>query len=151
MSFTLDLSDEQLALREKTHAFAREVVRPVASPIRPGAGVPLAGAGRGRPPRALWLGAVCAVVDGSDGSVAADPDGEAVLGVRRGRALDRVPALALAAIRQAATDEQLARWAPECCGTPGDIKLAAPVLTEPSALRAQASTEPLDQRMQTPR
>jgi hypothetical protein len=28
-----------------------------------------------------------------------------------------MPALALAAIRQAATDEQLMRWAPECFGT----------------------------------
>ena len=43
-----------------------------------------------------------------------------------------MPALALAAIRQAATDEQLARWAPECFGTPGDIKLAALAATEPS-------------------
>src|ERR1700724_4208571 len=42
------------------------------------------------------------------------------------------PALALAAIRQAATDEQLVRWAPECFGTPGDIKLAALAVTEPS-------------------
>jgi acyl-CoA dehydrogenase len=43
-----------------------------------------------------------------------------------------MPALALAAIRQAATDEQLARWAPECFGTPGDLKLAALAVTEPS-------------------
>src|SRR5205809_7414840 len=43
-----------------------------------------------------------------------------------------MPALALAAIRQAATDEQLARWAPECFGAPGDLKLAALAVTEPS-------------------
>ena len=43
-----------------------------------------------------------------------------------------LPALALAAIRQAATDEQLARWAPECFGSAGDIKLAALAVTEPS-------------------
>jgi acyl-CoA dehydrogenase len=43
-----------------------------------------------------------------------------------------LPALALAAIRQAATDEQLVRWAPECFGTPGDIKLGALAVTEPS-------------------
>src|ERR1700704_617223 len=43
-----------------------------------------------------------------------------------------MPALALAAIRQAATDEQLARWAPECFGTADDIKLAALAVTEPS-------------------
>jgi acyl-CoA dehydrogenase len=43
-----------------------------------------------------------------------------------------MPALALAAIRQAATDEQLGRWAPECFGTPEEIKLAALAVTEPS-------------------
>ena len=43
-----------------------------------------------------------------------------------------MPALALAAMRQAATDEQLARWAPECFGTPDDIKLGALAVTEPS-------------------
>jgi acyl-CoA dehydrogenase len=43
-----------------------------------------------------------------------------------------MPALALAAIRQAATDEQLARWAPECFGSADDIKLAALAVTEPS-------------------
>jgi len=35
-----------------------------------------------------------------------------------------MPALALSAMAQAATPEQLLRWAPECFGTPGDIKLA---------------------------
>jgi acyl-CoA dehydrogenase len=43
-----------------------------------------------------------------------------------------MPALALATIRQVATDEQMARWAPECFGTPDDIKLAALAVTEPS-------------------
>jgi acyl-CoA dehydrogenase len=31
MSFSLDLSDEQVALRDKAHTFAREVIRPVAA------------------------------------------------------------------------------------------------------------------------
>ena len=31
MSFSLELTDEQAALRDKTHAFAREVIRPAAS------------------------------------------------------------------------------------------------------------------------
>ena len=30
MSFSLDLTDEQTALREKAHVFARDVIRPVA-------------------------------------------------------------------------------------------------------------------------
>ena len=31
MSFTLDLTDEQVALRDKAHTFAQEVIRPVAA------------------------------------------------------------------------------------------------------------------------
>src|SRR6202050_5553272 len=31
MNFTLDLTDEQVALRDKTHTFAQEVIRPVAA------------------------------------------------------------------------------------------------------------------------
>ncbi len=36
-----------------------------------------------------------------------------------------MPALALSAIGQAASPEQMLQWAPECFGTPGDLKLAA--------------------------
>src|SRR3954447_1825234 len=42
-----------------------------------------------------------------------------------------MPALALSAMAQAATPEQLLRWAPECFGEPGDVKLAALCITEP--------------------
>src|SRR5690606_31461414 len=42
-----------------------------------------------------------------------------------------MPALALSAIGQAATPEQMLRWAPECFGTPGDLKLAALAISEP--------------------
>jgi acyl-CoA dehydrogenase len=42
-----------------------------------------------------------------------------------------MPALALSAMAQAATPEQLLRWAPECFGGPGDLKLAALCVTEP--------------------
>jgi hypothetical protein len=31
MSLSLDLTDDQIALRDKAHAFAREVIRPVAA------------------------------------------------------------------------------------------------------------------------
>src|SRR5450759_3813748 len=98
MSFTLDLSDDQVALREKTHTFAREVIRPVASEYD-------------RVQEFPWP-----VLEEA---------------ARHGLSVV-MPALALAAIRQAATDEQLARWAPECFGTAGDIKLAALAVTEPS-------------------
>src|ERR1700712_791570 len=42
-----------------------------------------------------------------------------------------LPALALSALNQASTPEQIARWAPEMFGEPGDIKLAALAVSEP--------------------
>ena len=42
-----------------------------------------------------------------------------------------MPALALSAIGQAASPEQTLEWAPECFGTPGDLKLAALAISEP--------------------
>ena len=42
-----------------------------------------------------------------------------------------MPALALSAIGQAASPEQMLTWAPECFGTPGDLKLAALAISEP--------------------
>ena len=42
-----------------------------------------------------------------------------------------MPALALSAIGQAASPEQMLEWAPECFGTPGDVKLAALAISEP--------------------
>ena len=42
-----------------------------------------------------------------------------------------MPALALSAIGQAATPEQMLQWAPECFGTPNDLKLAALAISEP--------------------
>jgi acyl-CoA dehydrogenase len=42
-----------------------------------------------------------------------------------------MPALALSAIGQAASSEQMLQWAPECFGTPGDLKLAALAISEP--------------------
>jgi acyl-CoA dehydrogenase len=44
-----------------------------------------------------------------------------------------LPALALSALNQAGTPEQIARWAPEMFGEPGDIKLAALAVSEPQA------------------
>lgn len=42
-----------------------------------------------------------------------------------------MPALALSAIGQAASPEQMLQWAPECFGTSGDLKLAALAISEP--------------------
>jgi acyl-CoA dehydrogenase len=132
MSFSLELTDEQAALRDKTHVFAREVIRPAASQFD-------------REQEFPWPVVEQAAEQGLYGwelyaQLSVDPTGlslpilmEELFWGCAGIGLSIVmPALALAAIRQAATDEQLARWAPECFGTPGDIKLAALAVTEPS-------------------
>jgi acyl-CoA dehydrogenase len=132
MSFSLELTDEQVALRDKAHGFARDVIRPVAAQYD-------------REQELPWPVLEEAARQGLYGwelyaQLAADPTGlslpilmEELFWGCAGIGLTIVlPALALAAIRQAATDEQLVRWAPECFGTPGDIKLGALAVTEPS-------------------
>jgi alkylation response protein AidB-like acyl-CoA dehydrogenase len=132
MSFSLDLTDEQSELRDKAHAFARDVIRPVAADYDRAQEFP-------------WPVIEEAAKQGFYGwelyaQLSVDPTGlslpilmEELFWGCAGIGLSIVmPALALAAIRQAATDEQLAQWAPQCFGTPGDIKLAALAVTEPS-------------------
>src|ERR1700733_4282692 len=132
MNFTLDLSDEQVALKDKAHAFAREVIRPVAAEYDRAQELPwpvLQEAAR----QGLYQWELYA-------QLSMDPTGlslpilmEELFWGCAGIGLTIVlPALALAAIRQAATDEQLVQWAPQCFGTPEDIKLAALAVTEPS-------------------
>src|SRR3954470_18094778 len=132
MSFTLELTDEQQALREKAHAFAREVIRPAAPEYDGAQEFPwevVEEAAR----QGLYKWELYA-------ELSQDPTGlslpilmEELFWGCAGIGLSIVmPALALAAIRQAATDEQLIRWAPECFGTPGDLRLAALAVTEPS-------------------
>ena len=132
MSFTLALTDDQQALREKAHAFARDVIRPAAPEYDRDQELP-------------WPILQEAAREGFYdwqlyASLTGDPTGLSLAIVMEelfwgcaGIGLSIVlPALALAAMRQAATDEQLARWAPECFGTPDDIKLGALAVTEPS-------------------
>jgi acyl-CoA dehydrogenase len=132
MSFTLELSEEQQALRSKTQAFARDVIRPAAPKYDRAQEFP-------------WEVVEEAARQGLYGwelyaQLSVDPTGlslpilmEELFWGCAGIGLSIVmPALALAAIRQAATEEQLMRWAPECFGVPGDIKLAALAVTEPS-------------------
>jgi acyl-CoA dehydrogenase len=132
MSFTLDLSDEHVALRDTAHTFAREVIRPVAADYDRAQELPwpvLQEAAR----QGLYQWELYA-------QLSMDPSGlslpilmEELFWGCAGIGLTIVlPALALAAIRQAATDEQLVEWAPQCFGTPDDIKLAALAVTEPS-------------------
>ncbi len=132
MSFTLALTDDQQALREKAHAFARDVIRPAAPEYDRDQELP-------------WPILQEAAREGFYdwqlyASLSGDPTGLSLAIVMEelfwgcaGIGLSIVlPALALAAMRQAATDEQLARWAPECFGTPDDLKLGALAVTEPS-------------------
>jgi acyl-CoA dehydrogenase len=132
MSFDLDLTDEQVALQKKAHAFAREVIRPVAAEYDRSQELPwpvLQEAAH----QGLYQWELYA-------QLSTDPTGlslpilmEELFWGCAGIGLTIVlPALALAAIRQAATNEQLAQWAPQCFGTPEDIKLAALAVTEPS-------------------
>src|SRR4051812_38000421 len=132
MGFTLELTDEQEALRDKTQTFAREVIRPAASEYDRAQELPwpiLQEAAR----QGLYKWELYA-------ELSVDPTGlslpilmEELFWGCAGIGLSIVmPALALAAIRQAATDEQLIQWAPQCFGTPDDVKLAALAVTEPS-------------------
>jgi acyl-CoA dehydrogenase len=132
MSFTLELTEEQDALRARTHAFARDVMRPAAAEYDRRQELPwpiLQEAARA----GLYQWELYA-------ELSVDPTGlslpilmEELFWGCAGVGLSIVmPALALAAIRQAATDEQLVRWAPQCFGTPDDVKLAALAVTEPS-------------------
>jgi acyl-CoA dehydrogenase len=132
MGFTLELTDEQQQLRDKASRFAREVIRPQAAHYDREQEVPWdileEAATQGLYEPMLYA------------SLSMDPTGlslpilmEELFWGCAGIGLSIVmPALALAAIRQAATDEQLGRWAPECFGTRGDLKLAALAVTEPS-------------------
>src|ERR1700727_3745988 len=132
MSFTLDLSDEHVALRDKAHAFAREVIRPVAAAYDRAQELPwpvLQEAAR----QGLYGWELYADLSVAPTGLSLPILMEELFWGCAGIGLTIVlPALALAAIRQAATDEQLVQWAPQCFGTPEDIKLAALAGTETS-------------------
>ena len=132
MSFTLALTDDQQALREKAHAFARDVIRPAAPEYDRDQELPwpiLQKAAR----EGFYDWQLYATLTGDPTGLSLAVVMEELFWGCAGIGLSIVlPALALAAMRQAATDEQLARWAPECFGTPDDIKLGALAVTEPS-------------------
>jgi acyl-CoA dehydrogenase len=132
MSFSLELTDEQDELREKCHRFAREVIRPVAADYDKVQELPwpvLEEAAQ----QGLYEWQLYAELSGDPTGLSLPILMEELFWGCAGIGLTIVlPALALAAIRQAATDEQLVEWAPQCFGTPGDVKLAALAVTEPS-------------------
>jgi len=131
VSFDLSLTPAHHDLIERTHAFAEEVVRPAAPRYD-------------REQEFPWEVLEAAAKEGFYNplfyrDLIGDPTGlslplfmEELFWGCAGIGLAVVmPGLALSAMAQAATPEQLLRWAPECFGDPGDIKLAALAISEP--------------------
>ena len=131
MSFDLTPTIAQHDLARRTHEFAEDVVRPVAAEYDERQEFP-------------WPVLEEAAVRGFYSplfyrDLIGDPTGlslpmfmEELFWGCAGIGLAVVmPALALSAIGQAATPEQMLQWAPECFGTPGDLKLAALAISEP--------------------
>ena len=131
MTFSLALTPAQHDLVQRTHAFAEHVIRPVAEH-------------HDREEEFPWDVLEQAAREGFYNplfyrDLIGDPTGlslplfmEELFWGCAGIGLSIVmPALALSAMAQAATPEQLLRWAPECFGRPGDLKLAALCVSEP--------------------
>jgi acyl-CoA dehydrogenase len=131
MSYGFALTPAQHDLVERTHAFARDVIRPVADHYDRAEEFP-------------WAVLEDAAAEGFYNplfyrDLIGDPIGlslplfmEELFWGCAGIGLSIVmPALALSAMAQAATPEQLLRWAPECFGEPGELKLAALCVSEP--------------------
>jgi alkylation response protein AidB-like acyl-CoA dehydrogenase len=131
MSFSLTLTAAQHGLVDRTHRFAEEVIRPVADQYD-------------REQEFPWPILERAAAEGFYSplfyrDLIGDPTGlslplfmEELFWGCAGIGLCIVmPALALSAMAQSASPEQLVRWAPECFGVPGDLKLAALCVSEP--------------------
>lgn len=131
MAFDLELTGAHHELVRRAHAFAEDVIRPAAPHYDHIQECP-------------WE-----IVDKAAGEgfynplfyadLIADPTGlslplflEEIFWGCAGIGLTIVlPALALSALNQSGTPEQIARWAPQMFGEPGDIKLAALAVSEP--------------------
>src|SRR3954452_10301624 len=131
VSFDLSLTPGHHDLVERTHRFAEEVVRPVAAHYDRAQEMPwpvIEEAARNGLYNPLFYR-----------DLIADPTGlslplfmEELFWGCAGIGLSIVmPALALSAMAQAGTPEQLVRWAPEFFGKPGDLKCAALCVSEP--------------------
>jgi acyl-CoA dehydrogenase len=131
MSFDLRLTPAHQELVERAHRFAADVVRPVAAEYDQREEFP-------------WPVLEEAAKEGFYNplfyrDLIGDPTGlslplfmEELFWGCAGIGLAIVmPALALSAMAQAGTPEQLLRWAPECFGEPGNLKLAALAVSEP--------------------
>src|SRR3954463_11334760 len=131
MTFSMTLTPAQLDLVERTHRFAEDVIRPAAEHYD-------------RQEEFPWPVLEKAAEEGFYTplfyrDLIGDPTGlslplfmEELFWGCAGIGLAIVmPALALSAMAQAATPDQLLKWAPECFGQPGALKLAALCVSEP--------------------
>ena len=131
MSFSLELTPAQHDLVARVHQFAEEEIRPVAERYD-------------REEEFPWPVLERAAEEGLYNALfyrdlITDPTGlslpllmEEMFWGCAGIGLSIVmPALALSAIAQAASPDQLVKWAPKCFGDPGDLKLAALCISEP--------------------
>ena len=131
MAFSLELTPAQHDLVRRVHRFAEEEIRPVAGQYDKDEEFP-------------WPVLERAAEEGFYNALfyrdlIADPTGlslplfmEELFWGCAGIGLAVVmPALALSAMAQAATPDQLLRWAPDCFGEPGNLKLAALAISEP--------------------
>ena len=142
--FDLELASEQRERVARVHEFARDVVRPAAARYDREQSMPwevMEEAAR----RGIYSWEFYAENHADPTGLSAVALTEELFWGCAGIGLQlSVPALALAGLVSSGTPEQVARWAPELFGTPGDLKLGALALTEPSggsdvgAIRTQA-------------
>ncbi len=131
MTFGLELTPAQHDLVTRAHRFAEDVIRPVAAEYD-------------RKQEMPWPVLEEAAQQGFYNALfyrdlLTDPTGlslplflEEIFWGCAGIGLTVVlPALALSALNQAGLPEQVAKWAPQMFGEPGDIKLAALAVSEP--------------------
>ncbi|MDQ6835968.1 MAG: acyl-CoA dehydrogenase family protein [Actinomycetota bacterium] len=143
MGFSLELTEEQRDLVDRTHRFAEDVIRPVAVEYDREQGFPWPVLEQATE-AGLYSPLLYAQLNQDPSGLSIPLMIEELFWGCAGIGLSIVyPALALAAIEHAATPEQLGRWAPECFGEAGDIKLAALAVTEPrggSDVRSNTTT-----------
>ena len=127
------LSDQQLEFQQKVHAFARDVIRPVApyydreqktpwDVIKKAAEVDLYGIN--------YIQTMATDPGGLLGVIYAEETHWGCAGIALAMSAS---SLAAAGIASAGTPEQLAEWVPQCFGTADDPKLGAYAVTEANA------------------
>jgi acyl-CoA dehydrogenase len=127
------LTDEQIAFRDECHAFARDVMRPVAAYYDRAQEVPydVVEEARRRGLHGLDLIQKMATDDGGQfGVIYAEELHWGCAGIALSISAS---SLAAAGIAASGTPEQIGRWIPECYGLGEEIKFGAYAVTEPGA------------------